>query len=157
MGNARGVKRDFVELERRRFEALEMLNHQGFNQTEVARRIKVSSQTVSRWAKTVSAEGQDALLATGPPGRRPGLDEGQRTLLFMLLLEGTHRLGLDTKWTNALVARLIEKEFRVRYHPGHVSKLLRQMNWDEGWREKAVLKGVRKTIAEWEQTVRSAR
>ena len=39
MGNPRGVKRDFSELEQRRFEGLKLLR-QGFNQSEVARRVK---------------------------------------------------------------------------------------------------------------------
>jgi transposase len=55
MGNARGVKRDFRGLERRRFEALKLLKR-GYNQSEVARRVKVCSQTVSRWARAVSEQ-----------------------------------------------------------------------------------------------------
>ena len=64
MGNPRGVKRDFSELEQRRFEGLKLLR-QGFNQSEVARRVKVCSQTVSRWAKAVSEDGARALRAAG--------------------------------------------------------------------------------------------
>jgi transposase len=66
MGNARGVKRDFRALERRRFEALKLLK-QGYNQSEVAGRVKVCSQTVSRWARAVSADGETALKTVGPP------------------------------------------------------------------------------------------
>jgi len=46
MGNPRGVRRDFKTLERRRFEALKLLR-QGYNQSEVSRRVKVCSQTVN--------------------------------------------------------------------------------------------------------------
>ena len=60
MGNPRGVKRDFDALERRRLQALKLLQ-EGYNQSEVARRIKVCSQTVSRWATTVSVQGEKAL------------------------------------------------------------------------------------------------
>jgi transposase len=80
MGNARGVRRDFKALERRRFEALKLLR-QGYNQSEVSRRVKVCSQTVSRWARAVSAEGDVALEATGRAGRKPQLDEKQRAQL----------------------------------------------------------------------------
>ena len=55
MGNARRGKRDFRALERRRFEALKLLKL-GFNQSEVSRRVKVCSQTVSRWARTAAEE-----------------------------------------------------------------------------------------------------
>ena len=59
MGNARGVKRDFGALERRRFDALKLLK-QGYNQSEVARRVMVCSQTVSRWVSGVSVKCPDS-------------------------------------------------------------------------------------------------
>jgi transposase len=129
MGNARGVRRDFVALEQRRFEGLQLLR-QGFNQSEVARRVKVCSQTVSRWANLVSHEGEKALRAAGRAGRKRLLDEKQRQRLVARLLEGPEKLGYETPlWTCERVAHLIEQEFGVRYHAGHVWKLLRQLNW----------------------------
>ena len=38
MGNPKGVKRDFLALEKRRFEAMRLLD-QGLNQSETARRL----------------------------------------------------------------------------------------------------------------------
>lgn len=129
MGNARGVKRDFTALERRRFEAMKLLK-QGYNQSEVARRVKVCSQTVSRWARTVSEEGERALKAAGRAGRKPLLDDQQRERLVARLLQGPERLGYETPlWTCNRVGHLIHGEFGVRYHAGHVWKILRQLNW----------------------------
>jgi transposase len=129
MGNARGVKRDFRALERRRFEALKLLK-QGYNQSEVSRRVKVCSQTVSRWARTVEEEGERALEAVGRAGRKPLLDDQQRKQLVARLLEGPERLGYETPlWTCERVRHLIQEEFAVRYHAGHVWKVLRQLNW----------------------------
>jgi transposase len=81
MGNARSVRRDFGALERRRFEALKLLK-QGYNQSEVARRVKVCSQTVSRWARAVSEQGEKVLGAAGRAGRKPLLDDKQRERLI---------------------------------------------------------------------------
>jgi transposase len=129
MGNPRGVKRDFGILERRRLEALKLLK-QGHNQSEVARRVKVCSQTVSRWARAVSARGEKALSAAGRAGRKPLLDDQQREQLIGRLREGPERLGYETPlWTCNRVAHLIQMEFGIRYHSGHVWKLLRQLNW----------------------------
>jgi transposase len=129
MGNARGVKRDFRALERRRFEALKLLK-QGYNQSEVGRRVKVCSQTVSRWARAVSEEGERAMEAVGRAGRKPLLDEKQREQLIARLLQGPEKLGYETPlWSCSRVAHLIEEEFGVSYHSGHVWKLLRQLNW----------------------------
>ena len=92
MGNPRGVKRNFTELEQRRFEGLKLLR-QGFNQSEVARRVKVCSQTVSRWARAVCEDGENALRAAGGGGRKPLLGEKQRQQLVARLLEGPEKLG----------------------------------------------------------------
>ena len=151
MGNPRGVKRDFTELERRRFEGLKLLR-QGFNQSEVARRVKVCSQTVSRWAKAVSEEGEKALRATGRAGRRPLLDQKQRERLVARLLEGPERLGYETPlWTCERVSHLIEQEFGVRYHAGHVWKLLRQLNWSPQRPAGRALERNEEAIAEWKR------
>ena len=129
MGNPRGVKRDFPALERRRREAVKLLKR-GFNQSEVARRVKVCSQTVSRWARAVAARGEKALRAAGRAGRKPLLGEKQRERLIARLTEGPERLGYETPlWTCDRVAHLIQQEFGIRYHAGHVWKLLRQLNW----------------------------
>ena len=60
MGNARGVKRDFDALEKRRFAAHKLLTA-GVHQSEVARRLGVHRQSVSRWAAALEKQGKDAL------------------------------------------------------------------------------------------------
>ena len=151
MGNPRGVRRDFAKLERRRFEGLKLLQ-QGFNQSEVARRLKVCSQTVSRWAKAISENGEKGLRAAGRAGRKPLLDEEQRQRLVARLLEGPERLGYETPlWTCERVAHLIEQEFGVRYHAGHVWKLLRQMNWSPQRPAGRALERKEEAILEWKQ------
>jgi len=95
MGNPRGMRRDFEALEQRRFLALKLLKR-GYNQSEVARRVKVCSQTVSRWVRAVSEGGERALHAAGRAGRRPLLDGKQRERLIARLLEGPEKLGYET-------------------------------------------------------------
>lgn len=129
MGNPRGVKRDFEALEQRRFQALELLR-QGFNQSETARRVKVCSQTVSRWAAQVAQHGERALQKAGRAGRKPLLTSAQKQRTEQLLLQGPERLGYETPlWTSPRVAHLIEQEFGIRYHAGHVWKILRGWGW----------------------------
>ena len=48
MGNAAGVRRDFEALEKRRFQAIQMLQR-GLSQAEIARQLRVVRQTVARW------------------------------------------------------------------------------------------------------------
>jgi len=145
------VKRDFIQLEQRRFEALNLLR-QGFNQSEVARRVKVCSQTVSRWANAVSESGEKALRAAGRAGRKPLLDEKRRQRLVARLLDGPEKLGYETPlWTCERVAHLIEQEFGVHYHAGHVWKLLRQLNWSPQRPAGRALERNEAVIAEWKR------
>ena len=124
MGNPAGVRRDFDALERRRFEALRLLE-QGLNQSEVARRVRVVRQSVARWAALRRAAGRRALRQAGRAGRKPRLSVVQKARLERRLEQGPERLGYRTPlWTSERVAQLIREEFGVGYHPGHVWKLL---------------------------------
>src|SRR3954452_22540836 len=64
MGNARGVRRDFVALEKRRFEAVKSFE-KGVNNSEIGRRLEASNQTVSRWRKEYQENGKVALRRGG--------------------------------------------------------------------------------------------
>ena len=129
MGNAKGVKRDFEALEKRRFEAMRLLKR-GLNQSEVARRLKVARQTVSQWARQYREQGQAGLRQAGRAGRKPLLDAAELERLEALLLEGPEAHGFPTPlWSCPRVARLIEDHFGVRYHEGHVWKILRALHW----------------------------
>ena len=130
MGNPAGVKRDFVALEKRRFEAVRLLEKNDLNQSEVARRLQVCRQTVSRWADEFQDGGPEALKKAGRAGRKAELSEADRERLRELLLQGPEKLGYETPlWTCARVAHLIDDEFGVEYHPGHVWKILDDLGW----------------------------
>jgi transposase len=151
MGNPRGVKRDFKALERRRLEGLRLFE-QGLNQSEVARQLKVCSQSVSRWAKTLQEKGEKGLKAAGRAGRLPLLTVEQRQQLEKQLLQGPEKLGYETPlWTCPRVADLIEREFSVSYHAGHVWKILRQLNWSPQRPKGRALERNEEAIAEWKQ------
>ena len=111
MGNPKGVKRDFKALEKRRFEAMRLLD-QGHNQSETARRLKVARQTVSAWRRQYREQGAAGLRQAGRAGRKPLLDAAQRERLTSLLLEGPQAHGFPTPlWSCPRVARLIGDEF----------------------------------------------
>jgi transposase len=129
MGNPAGVRRDFAALERRRLQALRLLR-QGLNQSEVARRLRVARQSVARWAALERQGGARALRQAGRAGRKPRLTARQKARLEQRLLAGPQQLGYETNlWTSQRVAELIGKEFNVRYHPGHVWKVLVALGW----------------------------
>jgi len=129
MGNPAGVRRDFEALEKRRFQAIRLLD-EGLNQSEVARRVKVARQTVVRWVAQYRAHGKEGLRKAGRAGRKARLSASQRERLERLLVRGPEALGYQTPlWTCPRVAHLIEQEFGIRYHEGHVWKILVGLGW----------------------------
>jgi transposase len=129
MGNPRGVRRDFEALEKRRLTAVDLFG-EGLNNSEIGRRLKVCNQTASRWRKQYLAGGEQALHKAGRAGRKPGLSTADQQRLVELLSTGPERLGYEKPlWTCDRVARLIEGEFGIRYHAGHIWKILRQLHW----------------------------
>jgi transposase len=129
MGNPRGVKRDFDALERRRRKAAQLLG-KGLSQSEVARRLEVAHQTVNRWAKARAQEGEAGLRKAGRAGRKPLLSQEDLKQLEQGLRKGPEALGYETPlWTLWRVGHLIEQEFGIRYHPGHIWRILRQLEW----------------------------
>ena len=129
MGNPAGVRRDFAVLEQRRFAAMRLLD-EGLNQSEAARRVQVARQTVARWAQQYRSKGKQALKKAGRAGRKPLLNDKQRQHLIERLLEGPERLGYETPlWTCPRVADLIDQEFGIPYHKGHVWKILVSLGW----------------------------
>jgi len=129
MGNPRGVRRDFEALERRRLQAAQLLR-KGLSQSEVARRLAVHRQSVSRWAKQLAEGGQASLKKAGRAGRKPRLSPADLRRVERGLKRGPEALGYATGlWTARRVAKLIEQECGVRYHPGHVWRILRDLGW----------------------------
>ena len=118
------MSRDFGALEQRRFDAVRLVR-QGVPQKEVARKLNVSRQTVSRWTSKQRLLGDEALKKSARIGRSPALTAEQRELLKSLLARSPQNFGYEGRsWTCPRVARLIESQFGVVYHPGHVWKVL---------------------------------
>ena len=63
-------------------------------------------------------------------GRKPRLDAEQLHRVDRALREGARAHGFGTElWTLPRVAAVVQKVTGVKYHPGHVWKLLRSLKW----------------------------
>ena len=129
MGNPAGVKRNFDALEKRRMQAAKLLT-KGIREAEVARRVGVHRQSVNRWARQLRESGISGLKQAGRAGRKSRLSEADLDNIREALKRGPEALGYETGlWTAWRVADLIERECGVRYHSGHVWKVLKQLGW----------------------------
>ena len=115
--------------EGRRLRAWELAHH-GWSQATIAQALGVSPGAVSQWLKRGRQCGKDALYRQPPPGPTPKLTTEQRASLPSLLAQGAEAFGFHGDlWTNPRIAALVEEQFGVRYHPAHISRLLRQIGW----------------------------
>jgi len=106
------------------------LLQEGKGVREVARLVGASPSSVSRWKQALEEGGMEALKAKPHGGRRSRLTLEQKKTLEQVLLEGSRAAGFATDlWTLSRVARMIERLFGVKYHPGHVWYILRDMGW----------------------------
>jgi transposase len=129
MGNPAGVRRDFTALERRRMEAARLLR-EGLIQSEVARRVRVHRQSVSRWARELEESGVRGLRKAARTGRPAKLTAAQLRDLERALKRGPEAFGFASGlWTASRVRDLIEYRTGVRYHEAHVWRILRKLNW----------------------------
>jgi transposase len=123
------ARRDFEALERRRMRAIRLFE-QGESQGTVARRLGVSRTTAMRWAQAWEEEGREGLRAAGRAGRKPRLSSDQLEDVEQALLQGPLAFGYATElWTLPRVAELIHRITGVRYHPGHVWRVMHQLGW----------------------------
>jgi transposase len=127
MDSSDSVPHDWREW--RRLQALH-LKQQGWYQRVIAEALDASEETISRWLARARHGGREALLAHPGPGPPPKLTDSQRRLIPEFLWHGPESYGFRGQvWTRARIARVIEEEFGVRYHKGHVGRLLQQLGW----------------------------
>lgn len=125
-----GQQRDFVAMQRRRRRAARLFAAGKRSQAEIARELGVSRQSVSRWYEAWESEQSQWIEGAGRAGRPPKLDEAQRRQIDQALREGAQAHGFETElWTLPRVAMVIGRLTGVRYHPGHVWRLLKGMEW----------------------------
>src|SRR5262245_18743727 len=106
------------------------LKQQGWSQRDIAEALGVTEATVSRWLARAGAGGPEALFTRHSPGHPPKLTPAQKRLIPDFLGHGPEAYGFRGEvWTCARVAQVIAEEFGVRYHKGHVSRLLKELRW----------------------------
>ena len=107
-----------------------VLNNDGLTSGEIAEILRAPRSRASEWLRNYERYGYEGLLEGYRPGRPPELTAEQRTALSDIIDSGPVAYGfLSGVWTSPMIARVIEEEFAVSYHPGHVRKLLHQLGF----------------------------
>lgn len=138
-------------LEHRRHRAMALLD-QGRSLNEVARLIGSAPSSVMRWRNARRRGGARALKVRFSPGRPSKLTAPQRRRLVRRLLRGAMACGYQTElWTTGRIAKLIKREYAIRYHPDHVGRLLHGLGWSHQKPERRALERNAKAIERWKR------
>ena len=107
-----------------------MLSLEKHSVSDIAQLLHVHRSTVHAWIQWWNACGKEGLYEGHRSGRPPALTEKDKERLRDIVDSGPVAHGLHTGvWTSPIIAQVIEDEFAVRYHPGHVRKLLKEMGF----------------------------
>lgn len=125
-----------------------VLNMEGKTAPQIAHILKVHRSKVSIWLSHWQQYGMEGILEGHRPGRPPELTGQQRQDLTDILDSGPVAYGFTSGvWTCPMVARVIEEEFSISYHPAHVSRILHELGFS--------VQRPKKTLAKADKTLQS--
>jgi transposase len=103
---------------------------QGWQQKKIAEALGVSKGAVSQWITRGREQGKEGLRGKVARGPEPKLSQEQLAQLPILLSQRAEAHGFRGEvWNTARVAELIKRQFGISYHPAHMSRLLRRLNY----------------------------
>lgn len=102
----------------------------GHTSGEISDLLQSPRSKVSLWLKNYEEFNFEGLLEGYRCGRSPELSEKNRNQLADIIESGPVAYGfLSGVWTSPMITRVIEEEFGIKYHPGHVRKLLHALHF----------------------------
>lgn len=117
---------------------------------EVVRRLGVARQVAYRWHQAWRAGGDSALASKGSAGPKARLILGQTEQIMEALLQGPMAQGYKTQlWTLPRVAALIKSLTGIRYHPGHVWRILGDLGFSCQRPERRAIERDEEAIRQW--------
>ena len=119
------------EMESRRLLAAQDLQT-GLSQSQVARKFGVSRTTASRWNRSLSGNGMEALKKRRAPGRPSRLNAEQLDAIKEMYRAGPRAAGFESeRWTTAKFAQAILAKFSIRYDPDHAGRIMHRLGLRE--------------------------
>jgi|SRR5208283_2014224 len=137
----REAEKDGAHRVARRIHAV-LLNYQRHTSGQIARLLEAPRSKVSLWLGEYERYGWEALLEGHRSGRPKELTGTELSQLDGLIDSGPIAYGFTSGvWTSPMIGRVIEEEFRVHYHPGHVRKVLKALGFSVQRPRRQLAKG----------------
>jgi transposase len=125
----REAEKDGAHRVARRIHAV-LLSAREHTSGQIAELLEAPRSKVSRWLAQYESQGWQALLEGHRSGRPKELTPAELLQLDGLIDSGPIAYGFSSGvWTSPMIGRMIEEEFGVVYHPGHVRKVLKSLGF----------------------------
>jgi len=107
-----------------------MLSIEKHTSGDIAGLLKVNRTNVPIWINNWNEYGADGLLEGHRSGRQSRLSPEDKVKLGDIIESGPVACGLNTGvWTSKIITQIIDEEFGIGFHPGHVRKLLKEIGF----------------------------
>ena len=117
---------------------------------DIAQILSVDRTRIPVWINKWNLHGETGLLDGYRSGRKKRLDEKMLDQLQDIVESGPVAYGMDTGiWNSIIIAKIIEDEFGVHYHQGHVRKLLRHIGFSVQRPTVSLIRAEEKTKNRW--------
>lgn len=121
---------------------------------DIATALDVSPVTVCKWLSIAERDGVEALRSRTCHGRPAKLTPAQLWQIPEFLWHGAEAYGFRGEvWTCGRIAQVLREEFGVVYHPGHVSRLMKQLSWTPQLPITRAIQRDEHAIQEWREKV----
>lgn len=102
----------------------------GHSSGEISSLLQAPRSKVSEWLRLYEDHGYEGLLEGHRSGRPRYLSLEQEVQLSDIIESGPTAYGFPGGvWTAPMITRVIETEFSIAYHPGHVCRLLHELDF----------------------------
>lgn len=107
-----------------------ILSLEKYTTGEIAQMLKVNRTTVPIWINNWNSFKEEGLFDGYKSGRKKLLTDEDINILSDIIDSGPISYGLNTGvWTCPIIAQIIEREFNIHYHVGHVWKILKKIGF----------------------------
>lgn len=103
-----------------------ILSLEGYTTGEIARILSMNRTTIPLWINQWNQYKEQGLYDGYRSGRKVKLSPTEKEKLYDIVESGPVAYGLHTGvWTCPILAQIIDQEFGIQYHVGHVWKILK--------------------------------
>lgn len=127
-----------------------LMNMQGGTTGMIAHILDVSPSNVRVWLQNWTDSGIEGLIEGHRSGRPAELSPTQAQALADIIDSGPIAYGFHSGvWTAPMVVRVIETEFGVAYHAGHVRRILHQLGFSVQRPRRLLIRADRQKQRKW--------